>query len=129
ARIESLILGKDVSDAVERAERYVAAGADGVMTHHKDQDPSKLYEFAEAFAALGTPVPLIAVPTAYSQVTEAELRDHGFQIVIYANQLLRAAYPSMQRTARSILEHERTFEIEQDLMSIREILTLIDGGS
>jgi phosphoenolpyruvate phosphomutase len=55
--------------------------------------------------------------------------DHGFQVVIYANQLLRAAYPAMQKTALSILEHHRGLEAESDLMSIREILTLIDGGS
>lgn len=129
ARIESLILGKDVADASARAELYVEAGADSIMCHHKDQDPSQLFEFAKAFRATGSPVPLIAVPSAYSHVTEEELQEHGFQVVIYANQLLRAAYPAMQRTALSILEHHRGHEAESDLMSIREILTLIDGGS
>jgi phosphoenolpyruvate phosphomutase / 2-hydroxyethylphosphonate cytidylyltransferase len=129
ARIESLILGKDVADASERAKLYVEAGADAIMCHHKDKDPSELFEFAAAFRATGSPVPLIAVPSAYSQVTEEELQEHGFQVVIYANQLLRAAYPAMQKTALSILEHHRGLEAEADLMPIREILTLIDGGS
>lgn len=129
ARIESLILGKDVADASARAKLYVEAGADSIMCHHKDNDPSQLFEFAEAFRSTGSPVPLIAVPSAYSQVTEKELQEHGFQVVIYANQLLRAAYPAMQKAALSILEHHRGLEAEADLMSIREILTLIDGGS
>lgn len=129
ARVESLILGKDVEDALHRAVMYVDAGADCVMAHHKDKDPSQLYEFAERFRATGSEVPLIAVPSAYSQVTEEELRDHGFQIVIYANQLLRSAYPAMARTAESILTHERALEAEEHCMPIKEILTLIDGGS
>ncbi len=129
ARIESMILGKSVEDALERAQIYIEAGADCVMPHHKDRDPSKLYEFAEAFRALGSPVPLVAVPSAYSQVTEEELREHGFQIIIYANHLLRSAYPAMTRTAREILENHRALEAEEHCMSIKEILTLIPGGS
>jgi len=129
ARIESMILGKDVDDAINRAKIYVEAGADCVMAHSKDRDPSKLFAFAEAFRAMGAPVPLIAVPSAYPQVTEAELISHGFQIVIYANQMLRSAYPAMTRTARSILEHRRALEADDECMPIKEILTLIPGGS
>jgi phosphoenolpyruvate phosphomutase len=99
------------------------------MPHHKDRDPSKLFRFAEAFNALGSPVPLVAVPSAYSQITEEELRENGFQIVIYANHLLRSAYPAMTRTAREILENHRALEAEERCMSIKEILNLIPGGS
>lgn len=129
ARVESMILGKGVDDALARAELYVEAGADAVMPHFKDPDPSELFTFAERFRALDAHVPLIAVPSAYSQVTEEELRQHGFQVVIYANQLLRAAYPAMLETAESILTHQRSLEASKSLMSIKEILTLIPGGS
>ncbi len=129
ARIESLILGKSVDDAIERAKLYVEAGADCIMPHHKEKDPTKLFQFAEQYAANGMSVPLIAVPSGYAQVTEEELRDHGFQIVIYANHLLRAAYPAMEKTALSILEHKRALEADEFCMPIREILTLIEGGA
>jgi phosphoenolpyruvate mutase len=129
ARIESLILDRGVDDALARAEHYVEAGADALMPHHKNSDPADLYEFAKRFRELGGSIPLVAVPTGYSHVTETELRNAGFQIVIYANHLLRAAYPAMSRAARSILSHQRAQEADADIMPIREILTLIPGGS
>lgn len=129
ARIESMILGKGVDDALDRAVRYIEAGADAVMPHFKDSDPTDLFEFAERYEAMDTRVPLVSVPSAYPQVTEGELREHGFQIVIYANHLLRAAYPAMVNTAETILENERALEASERLMSIKEILTLIPGGS
>ncbi len=129
ARIESMILGKGVDDALERAKLYVQAGADAVMPHFKEPDPADLFEFAERYASMGMEVPLVAVPSGYPQVTESELREHGFQIVIYANHLLRAAYPAMVATAVTILANERALEASERLMSIREILTLIPGGS
>jgi phosphoenolpyruvate phosphomutase len=128
ARIESMILGKDVDDAVDRAMRYVDAGADCIMPHHKDRDPAKLFEFARRYRDVGPDVPMIAVPSAYSQITESELREQGFQIVIYANHLLRSAYPAMARTAESILTHQRALEAEEYCMPIKDILTLIEGG-
>jgi phosphoenolpyruvate phosphomutase len=129
ARIESLILGKGMEDALERAELYVAAGADCVMPHYREQDPRGLFEFVEGYAARGLTAPLVAVPSGYPQVTEQELQEHGFQIVIYANQLLRSAYPAMQQTAETILRHGRALEAEQHCMSIKDVLTLIPGGS
>ncbi|MEA3501667.1 MAG: phosphoenolpyruvate mutase [Actinomycetota bacterium] len=129
ARTESMILGKGVDDALQRAVLYVEAGADAVMPHFKDKDPTELFDFAARYAALDLPAPLVAVPSAYAQVTEAELREHGFQIVIYANHLLRAAYPAMVDTAETILSNERALEASEKLMSIKEILTLIPGGS
>jgi phosphoenolpyruvate phosphomutase len=124
-----LILDKGVDDALERATIYVKAGADAVMPHHKDRDPAPLFEFASRFRGQGHDTPLIAVPTAYPQVTEEELREHGFQIVIYANHLLRSAYPAMVGTAQSILANGRALEAEDSCMPIREILALIPGGS
>ena len=128
ARIESMVLSKGVDDALARAERYVEAGADCVMPHHKDNDPHQLFQFAARFRETGAQVPLVAVPSAYPQVTERELLDEGFQVVIYANHLLRAAYPAMTRTAESILTHRRALEADKELMSIPEILRLIPGS-
>jgi phosphoenolpyruvate phosphomutase len=128
ARIESLILGKSVDDALERARRYIDAGADGVMIHSKDRDPAKIFSFCEAYAGLPVGVPLVVVPTAYSQVTEEDLVEAGVQMVIYANHLLRSAYPSMVSAAERILLHGRALEADELCMSIKQILNLIPGA-
>ena len=127
ARIESLILEKGVDDAMERAEAYIAAGADGVLIHSKEKTPDEIFEFCDRYAKLDRRVPLIAVPSTYNQVTEDELVEHGVNVVIYANQLLRAAYPAMVEAAQSILQHGRAAEVDEQLMSIKEILDLIPG--
>jgi phosphoenolpyruvate phosphomutase len=128
ARIESLILGAGMADALRRAEAYIAAGADGIMIHSKQKDPGEILRFCSAYASFTRRVPLVAVPSTYSQVTEKELAAAGVRIVIYANQLLRSAYPAMVRTAESILRHGRALECEKDCLPIREILRLIPGG-
>ncbi len=127
ARIESLILEKGMDDALKRAGAYVDAGADGIMIHSRQKQPDEIYEFAKHFRSDFASVPLVSVPTSYNAVTEAELAERGFNIVIYANQLLRASYPAMQRVAKSILENSRSFEADRDLISINEILALIPG--
>jgi phosphoenolpyruvate phosphomutase len=127
ARIESLILEQGVDDAMERAEAYISAGADGVMIHSKQKTPDEVFEFCKRYAKLERRVPLVAVPSTYNRVTEAELAEHGVNLVIYANQLLRAAYPAMLETARSILQHGRAAEADEQLLSISEILDLIPG--
>jgi phosphoenolpyruvate phosphomutase len=129
ARIESLILKKGLKDALQRAYAYAEAGADGIMIHSNRKDPSEIIEFCEEYTRLDCKAPLIVVPTTYCNVTEQELMDAGVRIVIYANQLLRSAYPAMQATAESILRHGRAFEASQDCMSTSEILNLIPAGS
>ena len=126
ARIESLILEKGLADALERAAAYVTAGADGVMIHSRKKTPDEVFAFADAFRKEYPHVPLVAVPTAYSAVTEAELAAHGVSIVIYANQLTRSAFPAMERTATSILKHHRALEADADLMPFKDIIRLID---
>jgi len=128
ARIESLILKKGLMDALERAQTYIDAGVDGIMIHSKDKDPSEIFEFCSKYAQFERKVPLVAVPSAYSQVTEAELAEAGVNIVIYANHLLRSAYPSMVKTAETILRHQRALEAEEYCMPIKDILTLIPGS-
>ena len=112
-----------------RANAYLDGGADGILIHHKDSDPSPLFEFADRFRVEGHTAPLVCVPSAYPQVSEGELIERGFNIVIYANQLLRAAYPAMTNTAESILVNRRAKEAEDELLPIREILRLIPGSS
>lgn len=128
ARIESLILGKGVEDALMRAKAYVSAGADGIMIHSKDKDPKEVFEFCRRFRQEEEHLPLVAVPSTYNKVYEKELSEAGVNIVIYANQLLRSAYPAMIKTATEILENERSYESDSSMMPISEILTLIPGG-
>ncbi|GBU22263.1 phosphoenolpyruvate phosphomutase [Fibrobacteres bacterium R8-0-B4] len=128
ARLESLIAGKTVSDALERARSFVAAGADGVMIHSKEKTGGDIKEFCRKFRAEYKNVPLVLVPTAYNSFTEKELTDWGATIIIYANHLLRASYPAMLKAARLILEKERSLEADDICMPISEILELIPGG-
>jgi phosphoenolpyruvate phosphomutase len=127
ARIESLILDQGLEDALKRAEAYLAAGADGIMIHSRQKSPDEIFAFCDEYNAFSNRKPLVAVPSTYNQVTEAELQAHGVNIVIYANHLLRSAYPAMMSTAESILKHQRSSECDERLMSINEILELIPG--
>lgn len=127
ARIESLILDKGVHDAFERAKAYLSAGADGIMIHSRQKDPAEIFEFCNLYSTLSDRKPLVAVPSSYNQVTEDELREHGINIVIYANHLLRSAYPAMMQTAKSILTHGCSAECDGHMMPLKEILELIPG--
>lgn len=127
ARLESLILDAGMEDAVTRAKAYIKAGADGIMIHSRKKDPAEVFEFCAQFQSFQRRVPLIAVPSSYNAVTEEELVKRGVNIVIYANHLLRAAYPAMIKTAKSILEQGRSLEADSELLSINEVLALIPG--
>lgn len=126
ARIESLILEKGIDDALERANAYVKAGADGIMIHSRKSVSDEVFEFCDKFREEDKITPIVVVPTTYNAVTEAELAEHGVNIVIYANQLTRSAFPAMERTAKDILIHHRSKEANERLMSIKEIISLID---
>jgi len=127
ARLESLIAGFPVQDALERARAYVAAGADAVMIHSKEKSGMDIKEFCETFHNEFSNIPIVLVPTTYNQFTEKELNSWGGRIIIYANHLLRASYPAMMKAAQLILQNERSLEAEPYCMSIKEILTLIPG--
>jgi phosphoenolpyruvate phosphomutase len=127
ARLESLIAGRTVDDALERALAYVSAGADGIMIHSKEKSGEDIKEFCGRFRKEYAKIPIVAVPTTYNGVTETELIQWGVNIVIYANHMLRSSYPAMVKTARLILEHERSLEADQLCMPIKEILELIPG--
>ena len=125
ARIESFIVGKGLKDALRRAEIYSKAGADGILIHSKEKTPKEIFSFAKEFKKSKNFIPLVSVPSTYSKVYEKDLIRNGFKLVIYANQLLRAAYPAMQFTAKKILENSRAFEIEKKIIPIKEIINLI----
>jgi phosphoenolpyruvate phosphomutase len=125
ARIESFIVGKGLDDALKRAEVYSKAGADAILIHSKEKTPTEIFSFAREFKKSKNFIPLVSVPSTYSKVYEKDLIKNGFRLVIYANQLLRAAYPAMQHTAKKILENSRAFEIEKKIIPIKEIINLI----
>lgn len=126
ARCESLIAGKGQEDALMRCRKYVAAGADGIMIHSKEKDGKEIFDFMKAFKAEFPFVPIILVPTSYNQFTEEELCENGANVIIYANHLVRSAFPAMKKTAESILLNGRSKEASEDYcMSIKDIITLI----
>lgn len=126
ARIESLILEQGMQDALARATAYVNAGADGIMIHSRRKDPDEILQFCDCFRAVDSVTPIVVVPTSFNSITEKELEEHGVNIVIYANQLTRSAFPAMEQTARDILKYHRAKEVDDRLMSIDAIISLID---
>ena len=128
ARIESLILKTGMEDALRRAWAYIGAGADAIMIHSKEKDGKEILDFCEAYSKFKFKVPLVAVPSTYSHLTEEELRNAGVNVVIYANHLIRSAYPAMIKAAETILLNQRAHEAEDVCMPIKDILTLIPGG-
>ncbi len=126
ARIESLILEQGMDDALNRAFAYVEAGADGIMIHSRKKSPDEILEFCDKFRAKDVKTPIVVVPTSFNSITEAELAEHGVNIVIYANQLTRSAFPAMENTAKEILKNHRALEVDDKLMPFKSIITLID---
>ena len=127
ARLESLIAGHSVDEALERAFAYVKAGADGVMIHSKEKDGQDIKEFCCRFRREYEKIPIVLVPTTYNQFTEKELVSWGANVIIYANHMLRASYPAMYKVAKTILEAERSLEVNDLCLSIKNILELIPG--
>ena len=127
ARCESLILEQGMDDALTRCHAYVKAGADGIMIHSRKKDPAEILEFCDKFRATDATTPIVVVPTSFNSITETELSVHGVNIVIYANQLTRAAFPAMQSVARDILLNHRALEVDSRLMPFKKIITLIDS--
>ena len=125
ARIESLILGNGINDAILRSKKYIKAGADAIMIHSKKKSPNEIKEFCKKYSLIDDRVPLVLVPTSYNSIKEEEMIRLGVKVVIYANHLMRSTIPAMRHTALSILKNQRSFEIEKNILSITEILDLI----
>ena len=118
-----------MGDALMRCHAYVKAGADGIMIHSRKKDPAEILKFCDTFRASDPTTPIVVVPTSFNSVTEAELVAHGVNIVIYANQLTRAAFPAMQSVAQDILRYHRAQEVDARLMPFKKIITLIDSNA
>ncbi|MDA9624248.1 phosphoenolpyruvate mutase [Pelagibacteraceae bacterium] len=125
ARIESFILGKGLQDGLKRAKAYSEAGADLILIHSKEKNPKEIFSFSKIFRTKKYYKPLVSVPSTYSKTTESTLEKNGFKIVIYANHMLRAAYPAMQNVAKTILKNQRSFELEGKISSVKEVINLI----
>lgn len=125
ARIESFILGKGIADALKRAEAYSRAGADAILIHSKEKKPNEIFKFSKIFSKNKYSKPLVAVPSTYSRTYEKDLIKNNFKVVIYANHLMRSAYPAMLNSAKKILFNQRTYEIEKKISSVKEIISLI----
>lgn len=124
ARIESLILGKGMEDALLRAQKYIDAGADGIFIHSRQKDGKEIIEFAERYRQMGLNKPLVVAPTSFNSLHQDVLQKAGINVVIHANHLLRSAYPAMVSTAESILRSGRSAEVDQSLISVAELLQL-----
>ncbi|MFK5878553.1 MAG: phosphoenolpyruvate mutase [Flavobacteriaceae bacterium] len=127
ARIESLILGKTIEDALERSFAYTEAGADGIMIHSKETSGDDIFDFVHKFRLKNKTTPIVVVPSTYNHRTESEFIEAGVNIVIYANHMLRAAYPAMVKVATMILEDQNSVRASEHCMSIKNILELIPG--
>ncbi len=127
ARVESLILDKGINDALERALAYSRAGADGIMIHSRKKDPKEIFSFIKKFRKIEKSKILVVVPTSFNKVRFEKFKELGVNIVIYANHMLRSAYPNMKKIAEEILKNGRSYEAEKYCLSIKEILELIPG--
>jgi phosphoenolpyruvate phosphomutase / 2-hydroxyethylphosphonate cytidylyltransferase len=125
ARIESFIQNAGLEDAIKRSKAYIDAGADGIMIHSKKKEPGEIFEFCKEFSKFEVKVPLIVVPTTYNAVYEEELSAMGVNLVIYANHMLRSAYPAMVNTVNTILKHGRLYEAEKYCFPINKFINLI----
>lgn len=128
ARIESLILERGVDDALKRADAYLDAGTDGIMIHSRQKSPDEVFEFCKHYNKFHNRKPLVVVPSSFSSVTEEELVAHQINVVIYANHFMRSIVPVMTHVAESILSDGRAYEIEDELMPIKDIIKLIPEG-
>jgi len=132
ARIEALIAGAGEEEALKRAKRYIEdGGVDAIMIHSKEKSPDQILSFLHRYhkQTEHKKVPVVVVPTTYNSITEMELIENGVSIAIYANHLLRAAYPAMMDVAKSILQHSRSKEADDLLLPVKQIITMIDDNA
>ena len=128
ARIEEIIAGRSVDEALKKAFACVNAGADGIMIHSKEKTGDDIKEFCSKFRKEYKFIPLVLVPTTYNQFFEKEFQEWGANIIIYANHMLRSSYPAMKKCAETILQNERCLEADKLCMPVKEILTMIPGS-
>ncbi|MBT8078004.1 MAG: phosphoenolpyruvate mutase [Gammaproteobacteria bacterium] len=121
ARIESLIAGWGMDEALRRAEAYHAAGADAILIHSAKSKADEVLSFKKEWGDRG---PVVIVPTKYYSTPTDVFREHRFSMVIWANHILRSAVSAMQSTARRIQEEECLHSIEDSIASVGEVFRL-----
>ena len=121
ARVEALIAGWDIAEALRRAEAYRQAGADAILIHSKLSRPDQILEFAREWA---NRAPLVIVPTKYYSTPTEAFRRAKISLVIWANHMIRSAVSAMQATARHIHAAESLADIEDKMASVDEIFRL-----
>ncbi len=121
ARLEALIAGWGIQEALRRADAYAKAGADGLVVHSKAPKPDEVFTFAKRWQG---GIPLVVIPTTYYEVTAEELSARGFRMVIYANHGLRAAIRAMDEVFRVIHETGSTAAVEPRIASLTEVFDL-----
>lgn len=121
ARVEALIAGWDLSEAMRRSEAYHAAGADAILIHSKLSRPDQVLAFAQEWAGRS---PLVIVPTKYYSTPTDVFRLAGISLVIWANHMIRSAVASMQAIAREVQACETLVNIEEDIAPVKEIFRL-----
>ena len=121
ARIEALISGLGVKEALKRADAYEAAGADAILIHSKQKTPEEIFEFTDSWK--GT-IPIVAIPTTYDSVKLNELQEHKIKMVIYANQTLRVAYTAMENLLKEMMMTEKISDVKQPMSNMNEIFEL-----
>lgn len=125
ARLESLIAGLGINDALRRADAYSHAGADAILVHSKQNTPKEVFEFISLWKKLGHSTPLVVVPTTYPDITASELDNAGVKAVIYANQALRASIEAMEKVLSAISKQGTTRPVESELTTVKHVFKLI----
>lgn len=122
ARVEALIAGLGQEEAIRRGEAYAAAGADAVLIHSKSKIPDEIIAFVEAWRS---PIPLVLVPTAYPQLTEADIVALGkVKLVIYGNHAIRAAVTGMERVLKQIRRDGGIHNVDSEIVPVTRIFDL-----
>tara|TARA_Y100001936_G_C16071049_1_gene670605 strand:- start:1212 stop:2114 length:903 start_codon:yes stop_codon:yes gene_type:complete len=121
ARTEALIANQGIDEAIKRANAYEKAGADAILIHSKKDTPSEIFGFTEKWKGN---IPLVVVPTSYTNVTKKELIEHQIKMVIFANQSLRASYVAMSKVLKEIINCERLSEVTTEQISMKEIFNI-----
>ena len=121
ARVEALISGAGMNEALKRATAYERAGADAIVIHSKKKTPEEVFEFAESWKGN---LPIIVIPTTYDSVSVDELISHKIKMVIHANQTLRAAHASMSRILKQMINSNSLSEVKEEISSMEDIFHL-----
>ena len=121
ARIEALISGLGMQEALKRADAYEKAGADAILIHSKQKNPDEIFEFTESWKGN---IPIVAIPTTYDSVKISDLYNNKIKMVIYANQTLRSAYTAMENLLKEMINAEKISDVKQKMSDMKEIFEL-----